>query len=48
MDSWLVVHIHSKLSPGKMMEGTRLTLVKVGLGLGLWERGWGLGQGPAK
>ncbi|KAG1678968.1 hypothetical protein FOA52_013031 [Chlamydomonas sp. UWO 241] len=28
-DSWVVVHINSVLRPGAMMEGTRLTLVKV-------------------
>lgn len=28
-DSWVVVHIHSTMRPGHMMEGTRLTLVKV-------------------
>ena len=28
-DSWVVVPIYSILRPGKTMEGTRLTLVKV-------------------
>ena len=38
-DSWVVVPIHSIHRPGQTMEGTRLTLVKVGEREGdtLWE-----------